>query len=74
VVGNDKAQYCVAEELETLVGRQPTPLGAVGTVGERLAQQVCVDGVLAESPAQLSALRLRLGLGIVQAASTFALT
>ncbi len=74
MVGDDEAQYGVAEQLETLVGRQPTPLGAVGPVGKRLVQQVCVEGVLAESPAQLPALRLRLGLGIVQAASTFALT
>lgn len=74
MVGDDKAEYGVAEQLETLVGGQPGRLGAVGPVGKRLAQQVSVDGVLAERPTQRSALRLRLGLGIVQAASTFALT
>lgn len=74
MVGDDKAQYRVAEQLETLVGRQSAPFGTVRTVGKRLTQQVTVDGELAERLAQLSALRLRLGLGIVQAASTFALT
>ncbi|MGD0439715.1 MAG: hypothetical protein ABSB52_03715 [Acidimicrobiales bacterium] len=74
MVGDDEAEHRVTEQLEPLVGRQPAPLGAVGAVGQRLAQQVGIDGVPAERLAQPSALGPRLAGGIAQAASTFALT
>ncbi|MGO9150062.1 MAG: hypothetical protein ACLP1E_04590 [Acidimicrobiales bacterium] len=74
MVSDDKAQDCVAEQLETLVGRPAAPLGTVRPVRQRLMQQVTLDGVLAKRSAQLPALWLRLARGIAQAASTFALT
>ncbi len=74
MVSDDKAQDGVTEQLEALVGRPAAPLGAVGTVRQRLMQQVTVDGVIAKRSAKLRALWLRLACRIAQAASTFALT
>jgi hypothetical protein len=46
VVGDDKAQDSVTEELEALVRRSATPLRAVGTVGKRLMEQFVTDAEL----------------------------
>jgi hypothetical protein len=46
VVGDDKAQDSVTEQLEALVGRPATPLRAVGTVGKRLMEQFVADAKL----------------------------
>jgi hypothetical protein len=74
MVGHDQPQHSVTEQLQALVGRPGTSLGAVGTVRERLVEQVIPDGEPTERPAEPLTRRLRLDSRIAQAAPTFPLT
>jgi hypothetical protein len=43
VLGDDQAENGVAEELQTLVGRQAAPLIGVRAVGQGTVQQLGID-------------------------------
>ncbi|GAA4678530.1 hypothetical protein GCM10023226_14790 [Nocardioides nanhaiensis] len=63
-LGDDDAEHRVAEELQPLVGGQPTVLVGEGAVREGTLEQLGVQDGVPERRAQLDVLvELRLGVG-----------